>query len=157
MSAYINLVVMLGNLCSEVELRYAKNTQEPVASFRIAVGTGDKVCFIPVVVFGKQAENASRFLAKGSACSLEGSMQMQTWKDRDTGKNRTSYSILAHRIQYVGGKSPDDATPQNPSVPPQAPAPGHRYSRADIPESMLPPKSPEQQDPHTDNVDDIPF
>ena len=156
MSAYINVVVLLGNLCSDVDLRYTKNSQEPVASFRMAVGAGDKVVFIPIVVFGKQAENAARYLSKGSSCSIEGSISMQTWQDKETGKNRTSYNVVAYRIQYTGTK-PVEQQPQQSSASPNAGGVAHRYSRADIPESMLPPK-PEQPDPHVEDFkDDIPF
>lgn len=165
MSANINFVVLLGNLCSDVELRYMKNSGEPVANFRLACGSSEKdVLYIPVAVFGKFAETASRYLSKGSSVIVEGTLSMQTWKDRETGKNRTSYSVISNRIQFLSSGRRNDnqssTTPENGGVS----YGGHKYSRSDIPSDMNPhqPPSAPAADPHVEEVrnvpqDDIPF
>ena len=167
--AYINNVVLLGNLCSEVELRYSSGRNEPVATFRLAVGRDRDVCYIPIVVFGNQAENAERYLTKGSGCSVEGFLSMSQWQDKDTGKNRTSYSVIARRITYVGGGSRQQGADNGGDQPEARPSyNGHKYSRADLPERpnehQPPQTSPQPEIPSNGHVpppaggyDDIPF
>ena len=168
MSAYINTVVLLGNLCSEVELRYASSNNEPVASFRIAVGNDKDVCYVPIVVFGKQAVNAERYLSKGSSCAVEGRLSMSMWQDKQTGKNRVSYSVLAGRVTFVGGGATRERQEQSQQSAPASTG-AHKYSRADIPESMkqsqpppqsshgVPPDAGGHVPPPPGGYDDIPF
>lgn len=163
--AYINNVVLLGNLCSEVELRYSSGRNEPIATFRLAVGRDRDVCYIPIVVFGTQAENAERYLTKGSGCSVEGFLSMSQWQDKETGKNRTSYSVIARRITYVGGGSRQGADNGGDQPAPRPQYNGHKYSRADLPDVPPPQNSPQPETPPpTGHVpppeggyDDIPF
>lgn len=166
--AYINSIVLMGNLCTEVELRYSAGKNEPVASFRIAVGREKDVCYIPVVVFGNQATNCERYLAKGSGCAVEGSLAMSQWQDKETGKNRTSYSVIARRITFVGGGNGGGGDRQPRSQQQTAPAPsysGHKYDRSDIPEDMYPRQPQNAPDvpanghvpPPPGGYDDIPF
>ena len=170
MSAYINSVTLLGNLCSEVELRYASGNNEPVATFRIAVGSDKDVCYIPIVVFGKQAVNCERYLSKGSSCAVEGRLSMSMWQDKQTGKNRISYSVIAGRITFVGGarEQRQEQPAQSSSPAPSRGGVAHKYGRSDIPESMLPPETPPPQPdvppsagghvpPPEGGYDDIPF
>ena len=166
--AYINSVVLLGNLCSDVELRYSSGKNEPIASFRLAVGKDRDVCYIQIVVFGNSATNCERYLTKGSGCAVEGVLAMSQWTDRE-GKNRTSYSVVAKKITFVGGGDRASRPTADGNQPQQQPRPsyaGHRYSRSDIPESMNQPQQTSQPEvpssaghipPPEGGLDDIPF
>ena len=68
----MNLVIIQGRLTRNPEVRYTTDSQLAIASFSVAVDRGKNkngedmgADFIPVKVFGKQAENCERFLAKG--------------------------------------------------------------------------------------------
>jgi single stranded DNA-binding protein len=71
--AGFNKVILMGNLTRNPELRYTPSGT-PVASFGLAVSRrfkqGDdlkeEVCFVDIVVFGKQAEHCGQYLSKGN-------------------------------------------------------------------------------------------
>ena len=73
--ANLNRVFLMGNLTRDLELKYGKNGQ-PVTNLRLAVNrtyttqSGERkeeVCFVTIVVWGKQAESCHTYLKKGSA------------------------------------------------------------------------------------------
>ena len=74
--AGFNKVILIGNLTRNPELRYTPNGT-PVASLGLAVSRrykqGDElkeeVCFVDIVVFGKQAEHCGQYLSKGAGSS----------------------------------------------------------------------------------------
>jgi single-strand DNA-binding protein len=80
-----------------------------VANFRIAVttkhksgdGYKDETLFIDVVVFGKQAENCSQYLAKGRKALVEGRLQERRWES--DGQQRSKMEIVADSVRFMGG------------------------------------------------------
>jgi len=78
--ASLNKVFLIGNLVRPPELRYTPSGTA-VADLRLAVNRsyttqgGDKreeVCFLTIVVWGKQAEACGEYLDKGSPILVEG-------------------------------------------------------------------------------------
>jgi single-strand DNA-binding protein len=72
----MNCVVMVGRLTRDPELRFIAGSGKAVATFAIAVDrpfakekTAD---FFNVVVWGKPAENAANYLAKGRQVAVKG-------------------------------------------------------------------------------------
>lgn len=107
--ASLNKVILLGNLGADPELRVTQN-QTTVSNFNLATTTystddsGNKKEYTEwtrVVVFGKQAENASKYLKKGSTAMIEGRLQTRSWDDEKTGTKRYSTEVIANNIQYV--------------------------------------------------------
>jgi single-strand DNA-binding protein len=106
--ASLNKVFMIGNLTRDPELRYVPSGT-PVATFGLAVNRtfvtqhGDKkdeVCFVRVVVFGKQAESCSQYLTKGKPVFIEGRLQYRAWEQ--DGQKRSTLDIVADRVQFLG-------------------------------------------------------
>jgi len=106
--ASLNKVFMIGNLTRDPELRYVPSGT-PVATFGLAVNRtfvtqhGDKkdeVCFVRVVVFGKQAESCSQYLTKGRPVFIEGRLQYRAWEQ--DGQKRSILDIVADRVQFLG-------------------------------------------------------
>lgn len=102
----INRVVLVGRLANDVDFRTLSNGT-PLAKFGLAVGGrpnqdgSDSVSFFDVAVFGKSAENCSRYLSKGKQVALEGRLQQQRWKAQD-GSNRSKVEIVADRVEFLG-------------------------------------------------------
>jgi len=105
-----NKVIQIGNLTKDPELRYTPQGT-PVANLRIAVttkhksgeGYKDETLFIDVVVFGKQAENCSQYLAKGRKALVEGRLQERRWES--DGQQRSKMEIIADSVRFMpGGK-----------------------------------------------------
>ncbi len=106
--ASLNKIFMIGNLTRDPELRYVPSGA-PVATFGLAVNRtfvtqhGDKkdeVCFVRVVVFGKQAESCSQYLTKGRPVFVEGRLQYRAWEQ--DGQKRSTLDIVADRVQFLG-------------------------------------------------------
>src|SRR2546430_5994923 len=105
--ASFNKVILLGNLTRDPELRSTPNGT-PVATFGMAMnrrsGQGDErkedVCFVDIVVFGREAETASEFLSKGRQALIEGRLQWRSWEGQD-GQKRNKHEVVAERIQFM--------------------------------------------------------
>jgi single-strand DNA-binding protein len=110
MAANVNRVVVVGNLTKDPEV---KSTQSGTAicKLRLAVNSSrktaegrweDKPNYFDVIVFGKQAENAGQYLAKGRPVAVDGRLDWSEW-EKD-GVKRQTVRIIADSLQYLGGK-----------------------------------------------------
>lgn len=113
----INKVILIGNLGREPEVR---NTQggSTVATLNVATAErvkdkdgnwADHTEWHRCVAFGKTAENAQRFLNKGSKVFIEGRIRTNKWKDKD-GQDRYTTEILVDNLRFLdsaegGGRS----------------------------------------------------
>ena len=106
--ASLNRVFLMGNLTRDPELRYLASGTA-VASFGLAINTvyatptGEKkedVCFVRVVVWGKQGEQCAQYLAKGRPVFVEGRLIYRSW-EKD-GQTRTTLEVRADRVQFLG-------------------------------------------------------
>ncbi len=104
-----NLVVLTGRLTADPELRYTANNT-PVTSFSIAVsrrykaGEEAQADFINIVAWRQTAEFVTKYFQKGSMIGIEGSIQTRRYVDKETGKNRTAFEVLANNVQFVESK-----------------------------------------------------
>jgi len=102
----LNKVFLIGRLTGDPQLRTTPNGHQ-VATFSVATNRvwNDKIAgrrkdteFHNIVVWERQAEVASRFLAKGSLVFIEGRLQTRGWEDQQGQKRRTT-EIVAERLQ----------------------------------------------------------
>ena len=104
-----NLVVLTGRLTADPELRYTGNNT-PVTSFSIAVsrrykaGEQAEADFINIVAWRQTAEFVTKYFQKGSMIGIEGSIQTRRYIDKETGKNRTAFEVIANNVQFVESK-----------------------------------------------------
>ena len=110
----MNLIVLQGRLTRDPIVRYTPDSQLAIASFSVAVDRGKKdgedmgADFIPVKVFGKQAENCERFLGKGCRVSVQG--RIQTGSYEKDGQKVYTTDVIASRVEFIDFK---DKIPQN--------------------------------------------
>lgn len=111
MSADLNRVTLVGRLTRDPELRHTAGG-DPVCSMRVAVssrsrdengGWGDKSNYFDVVVFGRQAETASNYLAKGRRIGIDGRLSWREWTAQD-GAKRQSTEIVANDIFFLDSR-----------------------------------------------------
>lgn len=102
----MNLVVLIGRLTKDVELRYTQ-AGKAVATFTLAVDrpftnqAGERETdFIPVVVWGKSAENCANHLGKGRLVAVEGRMQIRSYEDQK-GQRRRVTEVVANSVQFL--------------------------------------------------------
>lgn len=105
--AGFNKVILMGNLTRDPEIRYAPNGT-PVANFGLAVNRRyrqgeemrDDVCFVDIVVFGKQAETCGQYLGKGQGALIEGRLQMRKFETKD-GQKVTKHEVVAENVRFL--------------------------------------------------------
>jgi single-strand DNA-binding protein len=115
----INKVILIGNLGRDPEVR---STQGGGSVANLSVATAERVKdrdgnwqdhteWHRCVCFGKTAENAQRFLKKGSKVFIEGRLRTNKWKDKD-GQDRFTTEILVDNLRFLdsqdGGRSDRD-------------------------------------------------
>lgn len=120
MASY-NKVILLGRLTRDPELRYTPGGTA-VASFGLAVNDrikqGDEwkeePCFVDIVTFGRQAENCSEYLSKGSSVLIDGRLKYNKWENQE-GQTRTKLEVIANNVQFMpksqGGGPGSDGPP----------------------------------------------
>jgi single-strand DNA-binding protein len=112
----MNQVILIGNLGKDPELRYTQS-QKPVATFSIATSEGkDDVAWHNIVVWEKQAENAHKFLKKGSKCAVSGSIKYRSYEDKQ-GQKKFITEIVAYRVEFLSAPQQQDRI-----VPPSFPS-----------------------------------
>lgn len=100
----MNNVTLIGRTTREVELRYTPS-QTAVARFSLAVERpvkdGEKKADFPnIIVFGKQAENCEKYLAKGRKVAVQGRLQTGSYEDKD-GKRVYTTDVIAERVEFL--------------------------------------------------------
>ena len=110
MASY-NKVMLMGNITRDIELRYTPK-QTAVADIGLAcnrVRSGEdgrrieEVTFVDVTLWGRTAELANQYLSKGRPVFIEGRLQMDTWTDQATGKQRSKLKVVGENMQFIGG------------------------------------------------------
>jgi single-strand DNA-binding protein len=88
-----------------------------IANLRVAVNSrvktgdtwGEKPNYFDVVCFGPMARNVKQYLAKGSACAIDGRLDWREWTD-DSGNKRQAVQIMADNIQFLDFKKDGDTS-----------------------------------------------
>lgn len=102
----MNSVFLIGRLTRDPEVRYTAATQMAVATFSVAIdrptrpGAEKQTDFPRVTVFGKQAENCEKYLAKGRLVAIEGRLQTGSYKIKD-GATVYTTDVVANRVQFL--------------------------------------------------------
>ena len=114
--ASLNRVVIAGRLTRRPELRKtpggASVTDLLVALTRdYTTPTGEKqqeVCFVDVVVWGKQAELCTEMLDCSSMVLVEGRLQLDVWHSKE-GEKRCKLRVAAEKVQFIDRKQHHDS------------------------------------------------
>lgn len=105
----MNNVVLIGRLTKDPEIRYTSGTQMAVATFTVAIdrpvkaGEEKKADFPRVTVFGKQAENCEKYLAKGRLVGIHGRIQTGSYTNKD-GATVYTTDVVADRVEFLGNQ-----------------------------------------------------
>ncbi|MBE5822417.1 MAG: single-stranded DNA-binding protein [Clostridiales bacterium] len=109
----VNTVVLIGRLTKDPEVRYTQTNNTMVSSFTLAVnrsfvrqGEERQADFIPIVVWGKSAEFASKYFKKGMQVSVVGRIQTRSWDDQN-GQKRYVTEVVASELGFAEGRRED--------------------------------------------------
>jgi single-strand DNA-binding protein len=165
--ASFNKVILLGNLTRDPEVRYTTGGSA-VCDLTLAINHSytdkrsnerkEEVSFIDVTLWGRTAEIAGEYLAKGRPVLVEGRLHQDKWDDKETGQKRSKLKVVADSMQLLGGRGeggPAGAAPNRPggAARPAATAGNDGFANADSG------KSPDQTfyDDMPSGGDDVPF
>jgi single-strand DNA-binding protein len=102
----LNKVFIVGRLTADPQLR-STPSGTAVGTFSIATNRvrldkngsrQDETEYHNIVVWGRQAEVASKFLTKGAMAMVEGRLQTRSWTDKQ-GQTRKTTEIICERLQ----------------------------------------------------------
>jgi single-strand DNA-binding protein len=143
----LNKVMLIGNLTRDPELRRTPRGTA-VTQIGLAVNRSwkndageqqEETTFVDVEFFGRTAEVAKEYLAKGRSVYVEGRLKLDQWDDKDTGQKRQKMRVIGETLQMLGGRPANTGGQTAP-----APAPGSTRPTRPAP-------------PQDDHEDDIPF
>ncbi|HEX2503147.1 MAG TPA: single-stranded DNA-binding protein, partial [Miltoncostaeaceae bacterium] len=66
-------------------------------------GWGDRSNYFDVTVFGRQAETASTYLAKGRRIGVDGRLSWREWQAQD-GSKRQSVEVIANDVFFLDSR-----------------------------------------------------
>src|ERR687898_2797457 len=116
-----NKVILIGNLTRNPELRYTPSGT-PVVNFPLAVNRRyrqadepkEEVCYVDIVVFGRQAEHCGQYLNKGDGAIVDGRLQQRRW-ETDDGQKRSKHEVVAQTVTFLP-KRPDGGSGHEPTA-----------------------------------------
>ena len=106
--ASLNNVFLMGNLTRDPEVRHTpKGTavgdlaMAINLTYRAQDGTEkEEVCYVDVVVWGRQAETCRDYLTKGAPIFVEGRLQLDQWEGPE-GEKKSRLRVRADRVQFL--------------------------------------------------------
>lgn len=129
MARSVNMVVIVGNLTRDPEMRYTP-AGHAVTGFGVATNRSWKTAegsvreeaeFHNVVAWNKLAEICSQYLKKGRQVYVQGRLQTRTWEGKD-GSKRTRTEIVADDMLMLGSSGGGGAGGPSAAAAPAAPA-----------------------------------
>lgn len=111
--ASFNKVILVGNLTRDPQVRYTPGGMA-VSDVGLAVNrtwfdkqTNQKkedVTFVDVTLWGRTAEIAGEYLAKGKQVLIEGRLQLDSWDDKETGQKRSKLKVIGENMTMLGSR-----------------------------------------------------
>ncbi|MFN9718008.1 MAG: single-stranded DNA-binding protein [Planctomycetota bacterium] len=166
--ASFNKVILMGNLTRDPEVRYTTGGSA-VCDISLAVSYNwtdrrtnerkEEVSFIEVTLWGRTAEIAGEYLAKGRPVLIEGRLQQDRWDDKETGQKRSKLKVIADGMQLLGGRPEGNSGGGNAGGPPRAASPRPNSKGGDTFVDAASDRTPDQTfyDDMPPGGDDVPF
>lgn len=134
----VNKVILLGHVGKDPDVRYLAQNQ-PMATFSLAttdraytnangVQVPERTEWHNIVMWGRNAEVAERYIRKGTQLYIEGRLRTRAWEDRNQIKRYVTeiyvdtFELLGRPRNDQGAQAPAPQPAQEPQQP-AAPAP----------------------------------
>ena len=108
-----NIVILIGRLTKEVELRYTEK-ELPIANFTIAINREYKnengeyeTDFINCVAFQQSAKLMGEYTHKGDLIGIKGKLQTRNYEDKE-GKKHYVTEVITERITFLQQKKEEN-------------------------------------------------
>ena len=107
----MNNVVLVGRITKDPELRFVGEKNNALTNFSLAVDRGykdlygeNKVDFISIEIWGKQAETFCTYMEKGRMVGIEGKIIVDNYKN-ENGENRYITKVRANSFRFLDYKN----------------------------------------------------
>lgn len=107
----MNNVVLVGRITKDPELRFVGEKNNALTNFSLAVDRGykdlygeNKVDFINIEIWGKQAEIFCTYMEKGRMIGIEGKIIVDNYKN-ENGENRYITKVRANSFRFLDYKN----------------------------------------------------
>ena len=111
--ASFNKVILVGNLTRDPQVKYTTGGTA-VTEIGLAVNRRwldkqsnqwkDETTFVDITLWGRTAEIAGEYLAKGRPVLIAGRLQLDTWDDKESGQKRSTLRVVGENMTMLGGK-----------------------------------------------------
>ena len=120
----MNKIMLIGRLTRDPEIRYSTNDNNTaIARYTLAVNrpfrkNGEQQAdFLPCIAFGKTAEFAEKYLAKGMRVAIEGRIQTGSYTNQEGQKIYTT-DVVVERQEFLekradNGRQPDSGAAES--------------------------------------------
>lgn len=109
--ASFNRVILVGNLCRDPQTKFTTGGTA-ICELSLAVNRQwvdkatnqkkDEVTFVEVTLWGRTAEIAGQYLAKGRPVLIEGRLTLDQWDDKETGQKRSKLKVTGESMTMLG-------------------------------------------------------
>lgn len=116
----MNKVTVIGRWVKDLELKFTPGNGTAVATSTIAIDRRFKkegqqeADFVPVVIWGKQAESTAKYTSKGSLVGISGRMQTRNYENKQGNKVYIA-EIVAEEVQFLESKKKEENVPNGSS------------------------------------------
>lgn len=134
----MNLVLLLGNLTRDPELRYLPSGSA-VTNVGLAVNRKYKdkdgnpvedTLFVDVEAYAKTAELLHEYCKKGRQVLIKGRLRLRTWEAQD-GAKRRKHTVVCQQVTFL--QRPKGDTPPAQDAPPPDQDPKFQPDDEDVP------------------------
>lgn len=145
----------IGNLTKDPEFKRAGANKIAICRFIVAIDDRRKnpetheweniPDYIPVVTFGRTAENCDKYLAKGRQVAVFGKVQTGSYISKKTGLRVYTTEVVASEVEFLGGRGQNQTAPQN----------AQNEEPQNLPEAQpRPEEQPGEQEPPVQPIDE---
>jgi single-strand DNA-binding protein len=109
----INSITLVGRAGRDPEVRYFESGTM-VANLTLAVNRrsrDEEPDWFNLEIWGKTAQVAADYVKKGMLLGIIGSVKIDKWTNKTTGEQHSKPVIRVDRLELLGSKRDDDATP----------------------------------------------
>lgn len=121
----VNKVILVGRLGQDPELKSVGNRQVCQMSLATSENWVDKdgqkqerTEWHRIVIWGKLAETAAKYLKKGRQVYVEGRLQTRSWEDQQ-GVKKYATEVVGNAMQFLGDAPASSSGATNPGFSPE--------------------------------------
>lgn len=107
----LNIITLVGRAGRDPEVKYFESGKV-VCNFAIAVNRmkKDEADWFELEIWGKTAEVAASYVKKGSLVGIIGSLNIESWNDKNSGASRSKPVVRVDKLDLLGSKKDNESS-----------------------------------------------